>query len=148
MRLFKFTHFRHAVSNFLCILAKIYPDYIARLPTCSGSKPTDMLRRKVETLPGKKVRTKRHPAGSRAACRDQQKTVVVLEIYNSLIQYQPWMLKSLRTGKRFFPKSSKNPISENSPTSYGKNTLPAGYSPEEATFFVPSTNARSTNSKW
>ena len=33
-------------------------------------------------------------------------------------------------------------------TSYGKNTLPAGYSPEEATFFVPSTNARSTNSKW
>lgn len=66
-----------------------------------------MLRRKVETLPGKKVRTKRHPAGSRAACRDQQKTVVVLEIYNSLIQYQPWMLKSLRTGKRFFPKSSK-----------------------------------------
>lgn len=51
------------------------------------------------------------------------------------------MLKSLRTGKRFFPKSSKNPISENSPTSYGKNTLPAGYSPEEATFFVPSTNA-------
>ena len=32
--------------------------------------------------------------------------------------------------------------------SYGKNTLPAGYSPEEATFFVPSTNARSTNSKW
>lgn len=25
---------------------------------------------------------------------------------------------------------------------------PAGYSPEEATFFVPSTNARSTNSKW
>ena len=50
--------------------------------------------------------------------------------------------------KEILSEEFEKPISENSPTSYGKNTLPAGYSPEEATFFVPSTNARSTNSKW
>ena len=42
----------------------------------------------------------------------------------------------------------KEILSEEFEKPYFRELTDFVYSPEEATFFVPSTNARSTNSKW